>query len=57
MEIIEESENRTVMKSNRGDIYEFTCVWPEENPQNALEDITDCLAAIGMFDGIKRSIE
>lgn len=54
MEIIEESENKTVMRSNRGDIYEFTCVYPEENPPNAIKDITDCLAAIGMFDGISR---
>lgn len=45
------------MKSNRGDIYEFTCVWPEENPPNALEDITDGLASIGMFDGIDKNIE
>lgn len=57
MEIIEETENRTVMRSNRGDIYEFTCIYPDENPPNAIEDITDCLPYLGVFDGIEKCFE
>lgn len=53
MEIIEKFENKTVMRSNRGNVYEFTCVYPNENPPNAIEEITDCLNHLGIFNGIK----
>lgn len=33
----------------------FNCHYPEENPEGALEDITNALANVGVFDGIKNT--
>ena len=57
MKIIQETKNKTIMKSNRGDIYEFTCIYPEENSPHIIEEITKGLAYAGVFNGIKRNNE
>lgn len=33
----------------------FNCHYPEENPPDAVESITDALAHVGAFDGIKKA--
>lgn len=32
---------------------EFVDHYPEDNPKMALEDISDCLAYLGVFDGFR----
>ena len=42
------------MRFNTGKTkYIFRIYYPVENPEGAVDDITDCLAYMGVFDGIK----
>jgi len=34
--------------------FEFTCHYPEKNPEGAEKDITKTLLYVGVFDGIEK---
>lgn len=34
--------------------YEFMTTYPDENPENALQEITKTLSYVGFFDGMKK---
>lgn len=47
-------KNRLKKVSNRGDVYIFESYYPEENSEESVKDIVDCLESIGVFDGVNK---
>lgn len=39
--------------TNRGTVMKIECVYPEENPEGTVQDITCALAALGVFEGLR----
>jgi len=35
--------------------FAFRCFYPEDNPKDALDSITDALVFVGVFDDLKKS--
>lgn len=54
MQKIKETKNSITYKLNRGDIYHIQCHYSRKNPVNTLEAITDALAHVGAFEGMRR---
>ena len=53
-----ESRQKSAKKSDRAQCkcyFEFRCFYPEENPKDALDSITDALVFVGVFDDLKKS--
>ena len=44
---------RTVYKSNRGRTLSIKFTYPDENPKNSIEETTELLTYLGMFEGFK----
>ena len=47
------TKRKLLQTTNRGNKIYVTCYYPKENPPNAIEDITRCMAYLGLFDDIK----
>ncbi len=47
-----QTEPELLMTTNRGNKIYISCCYPEENPPNAIEEIADCMAYLGLFDNI-----
>lgn len=43
-----------VIVTNRNTQIRITCYYPKENPEGWLEDITNTMAYVGLFDHLKK---
>lgn len=54
MRKIKETNNSVTYISNRGHTLTIRCHYPKKNPKDYIEQITDCLAHLGVFDGLQK---
>ncbi len=47
-----QTESELLVTTNRGNEIYICCCYPEESPPNVIEEITDCMAHLGLFNGI-----
>lgn len=53
MKTIKKTKDEWIFETNRGDLYHFTCHYPETNPEGTMDEILDVMEYVGLFDGIK----